>query len=67
GRMKRYCVSQIGSNVIYVFSSQDQADRHVRQLTGDQKSRWWSVQPKDEHPLPVNGHAVLSFPQASRA
>jgi len=65
--MKRYCVSQLDSNVIYVFSSQDQADEHVRKLDGDKKPRWWSVQPTDEDPLPVNGHALLCFPQASRA
>ena len=65
--MKRYCVSELDSNVVYVFNSQDQAEEHIRQRTADKKPRWWSVQPKDEHPLPVNGHAVLSFPQASRA
>jgi hypothetical protein len=65
--MKRYCVSQLDSNVVYVFSSQDQADERVRQLNEDKKPRWWSVQPKDQHPLQANGHAVICFPQASRA
>jgi len=65
--MKRYCVSQLDSNVVYVFNRQDQAEECVRQLNQDKKPRWWSVQPKDEHPLPVNGHALLCFPQALRA
>ena len=65
--MKRYCVSQLDSNVVYVFNSQDQAEEYVRQLNEDKKPRWWSVQPKDEHPLAVNGHALLCFPQALRA
>ncbi len=65
--MKRYCVSQLDSNVIYVFSSQDQADERVRQLNQDKQPRWWSVQPKDPNPQPVNGHALLCFTRASGA
>ena len=65
--MKRYCVSQLDSNVVYVFSSQDQADEHLRQVSEDKKPRWWWIQPKDHQPLQANGHAVICFPQAARA
>ena len=65
--MKRYCVSELDSNVVYMFSSQGQAEEHIRQLAADKKPRWWSVQPKDEQPLPLNHHAVLCFRQALRA
>lgn len=39
--MKRYCVSQAGSNVIYVFSTPEEADEQVEVLGG--KGRLWFV------------------------
>ena len=68
--MKRYCVSQLDSNVVYVFGSQEQAHEYFLQLGLDKGPRWWSVQPKDHDPLPplqADGHALICFPQAIRA
>jgi hypothetical protein len=65
--MKRYCVSQLDSNVIYVFSSMDEACILVRHLNAETKPRWWSVQPKHQDASAASGHSVISFPQAMRA
>jgi hypothetical protein len=64
--MRRYCVAQLDSNVVYLFSSQDQADALVRQLEGNKLSRSWSVEPKEQPKLTVNGHALIQFPHATQ-
>ena len=43
--MKRYCVSQVGSNVIYVFSTPEEADEQMQVLGG--KGRLWFVDGND--------------------
>jgi hypothetical protein len=59
--MDRYCVSQVGSNVIYVFSNQDDADEQVRRLNTDAVLRF--VQKNDSQALPFNNHSpLLRFP-----
>jgi hypothetical protein len=57
--MKRYCVSQVGSNVIYAFSTPEEADEHLEVLGG--KGLLWFVQANDSHFLPGQAHRLLRF------
>jgi len=62
--MKRYCVSQVGSNVLYVFSTREEADEHIQVLCGNRRA--WFVQVNDSHSVPGQAHRLLRFERLSR-
>jgi hypothetical protein len=57
--MKRYCVSQDGSNVICVFSTREQADERLQLLGGN--GVLWFVQANNSHPVAGEAHRLLQF------
>ena len=61
--MNRYCISRAGSNVIYVFNSQKEADEQVHRLDAAVVLR--SVHTEDPQPLTLNDHRLLQFQKLS--
>ena len=57
--MKRYCVSEVGSNVIYLFYTREQAEEFVQFLCG--RGLLWFVQAHDFHAGPSEIHRLLQF------
>jgi len=63
--VKRYCVSQRESNVVYLYDTEREAGEQVRQLSSE-KSWWWSFEPKDRPQVRNFGQPLLQFSRPRR-
>jgi hypothetical protein len=63
--VKRYCVSQRESNVIYLYATEREAGEQVRQLSSE-KSWRWSFEPKERRQVRDHGQPLVKFSRQRR-